>query len=289
MPFAIAGNAEKIEQGSLKLFNKRFGIILSDRQLPAQQSQMIHNALNAYDAPSSVMGKFSRNELISFIFILTQFCDITSMETPKEYVNFANNPYVINWAEGCFMVPLEVLEYLSREKIFREQNYLFALLPLMPLKEKKEWVKWIGVDYQGEYEKDLNYEIYYNLRPLQKAFQGKSLLTETEVELEKIWPKNKSEIVDWFYKGFTSFYYCMHELSKVEKDPFILHVLEIIKAGKYVLLKEYDRYSGEEKFKLVETIEGNTPQLRESRFKWETEREQNKNELFQSVMNTNGN
>lgn len=288
MPFPISGNINKIKQESLKDFSKRFGIILSEKQMPAQQYQMIHNALFSCESPNSILGRLDRNELISFIFLLTQFGDITLFETPAEYTQYTNNPYILNWADNCYMVPLEVMEFLSKEKIFRDQKYLFALIPGVSLKEKKEWIKWIGADYQGEYEKDLNFEIYHNLRPLQKVFQGKALVSESEFELEKIWPRGKREIVDWFYKGFTSFYYSMHELAKQEKDPFYAHILAIIKAGKYILQRDFDRYSGEEKYKLVATIEGNTPQLRETIFKWEEEREYKKNELFQSVLK-NGN
>lgn len=46
-----------------------------------------------------------------------------------------------------------------------------------------------------------------------------------------------NKIVDWYYKGLTTFYFAMQELARVEHDPFFVHVLEEIKAGKYVLKK----------------------------------------------------
>ena len=283
MPFAISGNVSLIREDAVKSFAKNFGIILSDKQFERQQYQLIQNALIASQKPSEIMKKMDKKELISFIFLLTQFGDIIIEETPRDYLYFENNPYVLQWSNSSCMIPLEILEFLSRERMFREQRYLFALLPLLTVKEKKEWIKWIGIDFQGEYEKDLNHELYANLRTLQKVFNGKSLVNENEFPLEKIWPRGKNEIMDWFYKGIASFYYTMHEMSKTEKDPFLVHVIELIKSGKYILLRDYDRFSGEEKFTLTATIEGYTPQLRDKRFDWEIQKEKQKNELFQSV------
>lgn len=41
----------------------------------------------------------------------------------------------------------------------------------MPSKEKKAWIKWIGTDYEGESDRDLNHEIYAKSRILQKPFK----------------------------------------------------------------------------------------------------------------------
>ena len=71
----------------------------------------------------------------------------------------------------------------------------------------------------------------------------------------------------------------MHELSKKERDPFILHLLEVIKAGKFVLKETGDMP------KLVSTVEGATPQLRETIFQYEIEKNKLKHSLFESQEN----
>lgn len=276
MPFSISGNLHLFESSSFKKFSKNFGVILSDKQFEKQQTQIIKSALKSSKSVSQVLGELTKKELISLVYILTQFGDATLDETPEEYANLHKLPYVIEWKKNHFMIPYEVLDFLSQEKIFREQNYLFSLLPLLHIKERKEWARWIGIDFEKEFEKDINREILFNCRLLQKPFQGKSYVNETEFFLTQVWPVGKNEIVDWFYKKLTSFYFTMNELSKKERDPFILHLLEVIKAGKFIL-KEVGGIP-----KLVSTVEGSTPQLRETIFQYEIERNKLKHSLFES-------
>ncbi|MBE7412736.1 MAG: hypothetical protein L6Q54_02040 [Leptospiraceae bacterium] len=274
MPFSISGNLNLIEDSSLRKFAKNFGIILSDKQFEKQQHQIIKTALKNNKSLSQILLSLTKSELISLVYILTQFGDVTLEETPEEYSNMEKIPFVIEWQKSKFMLPYEIIDYLSSEKIFKNQNYLFSLLPQLSLKEKKSWIRWIGVDFEKEFENDINHEILYHCRLLQKPFKGKSIILENEFFLTQVWSVGSNEIVDWFYKKLTPFYYSMHELSKNEQSPFIIHLLETIKAGKYIL-KEV-----EGKFKLVATIEGTTPQLRDTIFQYEIERNTLKHSLF---------
>ncbi|TGN20910.1 hypothetical protein [Leptospira idonii] len=272
MPFAVSGNVGVFEKGTLRNFEKQLGIILSENQPHLQQHLMIRRALQHLGGSVSVLSGLSRQELLSFIFVLTQFGDTIRSETPAEYMQVEAIPYVVQWQKGHYMIPLEILEYLAHERIFRDQGYLFALIPALPIKEKKAWIRWMGVDFEKGGDRDLNFEIYFQCRLLQKPFLGKSLVQESEIELNQIWPYGKNEYLDWFYKGLSCFYYSMEEMSKREKDPFLLHVIELIKAGKFILKKLPDVYGKETSYSLVSTVEGNTPQLRETIFQWEVER-----------------
>ncbi|EMO74246.1 hypothetical protein LEP1GSC127_4210 [Leptospira kirschneri str. 200801925] len=73
----------------------------------------------------------------------------------------------------------------------------------------------------------------------------------------------------------------MKELSRTEKDPFLLHVLDLIRSGKLILKKNPEEFRKKEEFILVATVEGNTPQLRDTVFSWEQERENKEDFLFQ--------
>ncbi|TGN06501.1 hypothetical protein [Leptospira ilyithenensis] len=272
MSFAISGHVKNFEKGSLRNFEKHLGIILSENQPHLQQHIMIRRALLQLGGSVDVLSGLSRQELLSFIFVLTQFGDVTRTETPLEYMQIESIPYVVQWKKGHYMIPLEILEYLSHERIFRDQGYLFALIPSLSIKEKKSWIRWMGVDFEKGGDRDLNFEIYFQCRLLQKPFLGKSLVQESEIEIEQIWPKGKNEYIDWFYKGLSTFYYSMEEMSKQERDPFLVHVIELIKAGKFILKKLPDTYGKESRFSLISTVEGNTPQLRETVFQWEEER-----------------
>ncbi|WP_411824047.1 hypothetical protein [Leptospira sp. 'Mane'] len=272
MSFAISGHVKNFEKGSLRNFEKHLGIILSENQPHLQQHLMIRRALQQLGGSVDVLSGLSRQELLSFIFVLTQFGDVTRTETPLEYMQIESIPYIVQWKKGHYMIPLEILEYLSHERIFRDQGYLFALIPSLSIKEKKSWIRWMGVDYEKGGDRDLNFEIYFQCRLLQKPFLGKSLVQESEIEMEQIWPKGKNEYIDWFYKGLSTFYYSMEEMSKQEKDPFLVHIIELIKAGKFILKKLPDSYGQESRFSLISTVEGNTPQLRETVFQWEEER-----------------
>ncbi len=274
MPFPISGNLHLIENNSLKKFAKSFGLILSDKQFEKQQIQIIKTALKNSKGLSQILLGLSKKELISLVYILTQFGDATTDETPDEYSDMSKIPFVIEWKKSAFMLPCEIIDYLAGEKIFRGQNYLFSLLPLLNPKEKKAWLRWIGADFEKEYEKDINHEILFHCRLLQKPFKGTSFIHENEFFLTQAWPIGKNEVVDWFYKKLTPFYFAMHELSKKERDPFFMHLLEVIKAGKFVLKEVEGRY------KLVATIEGATPQLRETIFQYEIERSASKHSLF---------
>lgn len=279
MPLALAGNIHRFEKGSLRSFERALGIILSVNQPKLQQGLMIKRALTGLGGSGKILSSLNRQELLSFIFLLTQFGDTTRLETPPEYLLIENIPLVVQWKNGHYMVPLEVLEYLSHEKVFKEQSYLFALIPSLSLKEKKAWIRWMGVDFEKGAERDLNFELYFQCRLLQKPFHGKSLVQETEIRLEKIWPPGKNQYLDWFYKGLTTFYFAMEEMSKSEKDPFLMHCIELIKSGKFILKRLPETFAKPTEYVLISTVEGNTPQLRETIFQWEIER-LNKDTLF---------
>ncbi|GBF51114.1 hypothetical protein LPTSP4_26450 [Leptospira ryugenii] len=272
MPFAISGNVASFERGALRNLEKKLGIILSDNQSQLQQHLMLRRALNHLGGSVQVLSSLSRQELLSFIFVLTQFGDTTRAETPAEYLLLETVPFVIQWKAGHYMIPLEILEFLSHERIFKEQGYLFALIPSLSIREKKSWIRWMGIDFEKGGDRDLNFEIYFQCRILQKPFLGKSLVQESSIDLEQIWPKGKNEYLDWFYKGFSTFYYSMEELSKRESDPFLKHIIELVRSGKFILKKLPESYGEESKFILVSTVEGNTPQLRETIFQWESSR-----------------
>jgi len=280
MPFSISQNLDKIDPGALVQFQKHFKLILSDKQFEKQRYSLIYNSLRMQNDYIKVMGDLTREELISFIFILSQFGDIVSGEVPEDLIRFENNPYVIQWRKGMYMVPTEVLDFFAMEKVFRNQNYLFALLPLLSIKEKKSWIKWLASDYEGDSERELNHAIYQKLRLLQKPMQGKTILQEKEFSLSQLWKPGSNKIVDWFYKDLTTFYYAMQELSKVEQDPFIQHILLMIKSGRLILKKEPEKFRQKTNYKLVLTVEGSSIQMRETVFSWEVEKKRPSDYLF---------
>ncbi|RHX85069.1 hypothetical protein [Leptospira stimsonii] len=281
MPFLISGNLDLVDRHSLKKMEKFLGIILSPGQFPVEQYNLLRHALHRNLDPDTLIRKMNRQELLSFIYILTQFGDVVRTETPVEYLDIEKIPLVLEWQKGQYMIPYEVLDHLSTSRIFKNQNYLFALIPSLPAKEKKAWIEWIGSGYGKTFPREINHELYFQCRHLQKPFQGKSLLREETIQLSQLWPFGKNEIVDWFHKGITPFYTAMKELSRSEKDPFLLHVLDLIRSGKLILKKNPEEFRKKEEYILVATVEGNTPQLRDTVFSWEQERENKEDFLFQ--------
>ena len=287
MPFAISGNISQIHKDAIRSFSKKFGIILSQGQAKRQQYTLLQNALRSKKDMITDLAALQRPELLSLVFLITQFGDIEADEVPSDYTFLRQNPYVLEWQKNSFMIPLEVMEFLATEKIFKEQKYLFALIPQLPMREKKAWIRWMEVDFDGKNEWPLNHELHSQCRKLQIPFQGKSFITETEFNIEQLWRPGKNKIVDWFYKGLTPFYYAMQELSRVEKDPFFVHILETIRAGKFILKKEPEKLRQKTKYKLVATVEGQTPQLRKKVYTWEKEKEHEKIHLFSNLYNEN--
>jgi hypothetical protein len=283
MPFLISGNLDKIDPSALLKFQKNFGIILSKNQFTKQQYYLIQNSIIYHHDYIQRMTSMSKESLLGFLFILSQFGDVIQSESPQNFIRFSENPYIIEWKRGCFMIPYEILDFFSIEKVFKEQNYLFALLPLLPLKEKKSWIKWLSIDFKGEYEKDLDRELYRELRLLQKPYEGKTLIQEKEFSLHSLWKPGSNRIMDWYYKGLTSFYYSLQELSQIETDPFLRHVIDVIKTGKFILKKDTEKYRERYDYKLVSTIEGSSIQFRESIFKYETEKNEDSEFLFHNI------
>ena len=101
--------------------------------------------------------------------------------------------------------------------------------------------------------------------------------------MEQLWQPGTNKIVDWYYKGLTTFYFAMQELARVEHDTFFVHVLEEIKAGKYVLKKAPQEFGDVERYKLVATVEGKSLQLRETAFSWEFEKKKQGDYLFYNI------
>lgn len=278
MPFLISGNIEQIEPNALRHFSKKFGLILSKHQSIKEQQKMLQSALQNLNF-KEITRQFGKKELLSFIFILTQFGDVSLDEIPLEYSYLKNVPYVLEWSRGHFTVPFEVLDFLANQKILKKQGYLFSLLPQLSLREKKAWVRWLGIDYEGKFENKLNHEIYYRCRIIQQRTEGKSRITESEIPLQSIWERGNKDIIDWFYQGLTSFYFAIQELSFIETDPYVLELIRDIKCGKFILKKLPEKFGKDEEFVLVKTVEGKTPQLRKTVYHWELERE-SKNSLF---------
>jgi hypothetical protein len=279
MPFPIAGNVERIDRDSLRNFEKHLGIILSPHQPPFLQKKMIFRALVDKGSVINILESLTKQELLSLIFIISQFGDTTNHETPAEYTDLKNIPYIIEWKKNHFMVPLELFQYFSIERLFREQSYLFALIPTLTKEEKIAWIRWLGLDFESGKDKSLDFELYFSCRLLQKPFQGKCLIHDKEFQLEDLWQLGKCEEIDWYYKGLTPFYYSIQELAKKERDPFKLHVIDVIKSGKYILKKsKYN--SNSSTASLVSTVEGATPQLRETVFVWEQDEKDRISGLF---------
>lgn len=279
MPFMISGNYERFEPGSLRKLEKHLGIILSPNQPALQQRRMLQRGMAMQGGIHNILEGLDRKELLSLIFLITQFGDIALAETPVEYTDLKNIPYAIEWKRHHFMIPLEILELFSQERLFKEQMYLFALIPSLPKEEKKSWIRWMGVDYDRATNRSIDFEIYSQCRILQKPYNGKSLIQDTQFALVDLWPEGSCEEIDWYYKGLTTFYYSLQELSKREKDPFKRHVIDILKSGKFIL-KRNDRYSPAIQSQVVSTVEGATPQLRESIFQWEPTDPQSQTSLF---------
>lgn len=137
MPFLISGNLDLVERHSLKKMEKFLGIILSPVQFPVEQYNLLRHALHRNLDPDTLIRKMNRQELLSFIYILTQFGDVVRAETPAEYLDVEKIPLVLEWQKGLYMIPYEVLDHLSTSRIFKNQNYLFALIPSLPVKKKK--------------------------------------------------------------------------------------------------------------------------------------------------------
>ncbi len=270
MPFAIAGNIHLIDKSSLRRFERKLGIILSPHQPLLQQKRIIQQGIQTLGGIQNMLENLTRGELLSLIFIITQFGDVCLFEIPCEYSDLRNIPYLIEWKENHFMIPLEIFEFLSHERLFREQNYLFALIPTLSKDEKKSWLRWIEKDFDPDTNRLIDFEIYSQCRILQKPYNGKSLIQESEFQITDIWPTGACEEIDWFYKGFTNFYYSLQQLAGREKDPFKKHILDMIRCGKFII-KKPEKHMPPTKFLLVATVEGATPQLRESIFQWEIE------------------
>ena len=285
MPFLISGNLNRLDKNTLNEFQKKFGLILSSSQSKKQQYNMIQNSLRTKMNFVDVFSKFNKQEVLSFVFLISQFSDCITEDIPFEFNYFKNNPYILEWKKEHFMLPLEVLDYLAGEKVFKEQNYLFTLLPQLPHKEKISWLKWLGVDVEIDHEKEINHLIYLKCRSLQKPFLGKSFIHESDFDLEKLWPIGSNKFLDWYYKGIASFYFSLQELARVEKDPFFVRVIEEIKAGKYILKKNSIKYGIKESYRLVSTIEGKSLQLRNKILEWEEDRTNSKNSLFDQIEN----
>ncbi|MEI7013999.1 hypothetical protein [Leptospira licerasiae] len=280
MPFLVSGNIDLVERSNLRKLEKHLGIILSPHQYPLEQYNLIRASLKQKLDSDTLIRSMTRRELLSFIYILTQFGDVVQKETPDEYLDVENVPIVIEWQAGHYMIPYEVLDFLAQSRVFRNQNYLFALIPALPSKEKKAWLEWIGAGYGRTFPREINHELYFQCRHLQKPFQGKSLVQEESIRLEQLWVPGKNETVDWFYKGIMPFYSSMKELQRSERDPFLLHVLDLIRSGKLVLKRLPEEFGRKEEYQLVSTVEGNTPQLRDTVFSWEEAREESEDFLF---------
>lgn len=279
MPIELSVNIEFVEKNALVKFQKDFGFILSSSQFPKQRLLLIQSAVRGRKDYVNILSSMDRQELLSFLFILSQFGDAVKGEAPEEFLFFSTIPYIVEWQKGKYSVPFEILDYLSGEKIFREQNYIFALLPMLPLKEKKSWIKWLEKDFQGN-EKQLNQEIYRELRKLVRKRQLKSIFKEKEIPLEKLWKPGESRFMDWYYKDITTFYFAVQEMEKEENDPLISSLLQEIKCGRWILKKDPEKFQEKISSRLVSTVEGSSFQFRETEFSWELEHPETEELLF---------
>ncbi|MCB1141621.1 MAG: hypothetical protein KDK54_05245 [Leptospiraceae bacterium] len=72
----------------------------------------------------------------------------------------------------------------------------------------------------------------------------------------------------------------MQELSQKEKDSFLLTIINEIKAGKYIIKKEPEKFREREEYRLVATAEGASIQFRDTIFHYEMQKDDQEDFLF---------
>ena len=71
---------------------------------------MIQSALKTKCNFVQVFSNLQKQEVISLVFLISQFGDALLSEIPPEYSYFDDIPYIIEWNDGVYMIPFEVLD-----------------------------------------------------------------------------------------------------------------------------------------------------------------------------------
>ena len=95
--------------------------------------------------------------------------------TATEKADLQKSPYTIWPDERRCVVSGEAFELLANEPAFRKRNYLYGELTRLPVKERRAWFRWLGLDCPVRSEKDRCHQIYMHLAAVRRQPRGPAL------------------------------------------------------------------------------------------------------------------
>ena len=271
MSLPIVGNIDLFEESSIFKFEKNFNTILSKHQTLKKQNDIIKRALNDECNFDDCVTSSSSYKVFSFVFVLTQFGKTSESKLPPNFLDYKNNPYIFKTKKNEFLIPWEIIDYISTKKIFDVKNYLFAKMQKLSKANLESWYFWINQSKDHKLTKSLlRYKLYSIVQEMQSRLKS-SILEENEtekencesIELKKLWNEN-NPIMKSFYKSEINFYDAMCALEKKEISAKKKEILSLIKSGK--LVPNNLKYKN--KISLIFTAESIFPKFQKDNFNY---------------------
>lgn len=187
--------------------------------------ERLRRALNeAYDRLGSPLEVLERRGLSSaFHRLLDHFGVLnTAQINAQDQASLRQNPYVCWPNESHCVLCGEALELLARESGFRKRNYLYGELTRLPVKERRAWFQWLGLECSVRSEKDRGHQIYLHLAEERRRQSGSSKRADAALQSAKL-PEFLDEAfaddpqktpVAWFYRDILPLYQALADAEK---------------------------------------------------------------------------
>ncbi len=252
---------------------KTLKVIIGRELDPERLRRALNEAYSRLGSPFEVLER--RGLLPAFDRLLDHFGVLSTAQLDAdEQESLRQNPYTVWPDESRCVLCGEALELLARESGFRKRNYLYGELTRLPVKERRAWFQWLGLECSVRSEKDRGHQIYLHLAEERRRHSGSSTRADQALQSTKL-PEYLDEVfaddpqktpVAWFYRDILPLY---QSLADAEKQLKMLRpgakgyrarnaqlaLIELFKYGHVIARATYPEFGDATRYRLLWTRE----------------------------------
>ncbi|MCR9143624.1 MAG: hypothetical protein NXI24_15355 [bacterium] len=259
-----------LPDAELRRIQKTLKIIVS-RGLDAERlRRVVREGYSRLGQPFEVLERQGISE--TFLKLLDRFGVLSADQMSEtEKADLQKNPYTIWPDERHCVLSGEALELLAQESLFRKRNYLYGEVTRLPVKERRAWFRWLGLDCPVRSEKDRCHQIYLHLAEERRRLSESSRPTLRPKDLpeflDEIFPNDplKSPLA-WFYREILPLYQALADAEKQLRSlrpgsreyrarERKLDVIEAFKSGALIARADAPAFGEATRYRLVWTRE----------------------------------
>ncbi len=197
----------------------------------------------------------------TFFKVLSSFGSVSGeCLDPAEHSALKKSPYTIWPDEQRCVISGEALDLLAADQRFRKMNFLYGELARMPVRERRAWARWLGLECRVRSEKERCHRLYAYIAEVRSQSQSSATDVDFPEYLDEVFPDNPMlSPVAWFYRGVLPLYQCLQDaerrLTSRKHKLTAAVVIELFRTGQIVARSEAPEFGERSRYRLVTTRE----------------------------------